>query len=167
MLEQFQPGYVKPQPPQEPKRPSDINFIHFPSKSIPGVRSKGQGKICKGEPNAKYRGPRLRKYAPGDNQCHYCQIGDHKKCRPKLDGTLCSCACETATMARQMYIMDCQDNCREGKPFPTVIESAERNGYSRTLRTFKRNAQPEVSGTETVSSGDIGKLCAILRGSSV
>lgn len=41
-----------------------------------------------------------RVYIYGKSACGNCQQGRHTKCRPRLDGTLCSCSCDTANAMR-------------------------------------------------------------------
>lgn len=43
------------------------------------------------------------KYVHGTNACRNCQRAQHKKCRPRLDGTLCSCTCEWAEINRNLH----------------------------------------------------------------
>jgi group I intron endonuclease len=43
---------------------------------------------------------RVTKYVRGNNPCYYCQSSNHASCRPKLDGSLCSCSCERAVEKR-------------------------------------------------------------------
>lgn len=40
------------------------------------------------------------RYDQGTNACGNCQHGRHTSCRPRLDGTLCSCSCDTASTMR-------------------------------------------------------------------
>ncbi len=63
-----------------------------------------------------------RKYTIGDNACSYCQQGNHRNCRPKLDGTLCSCSCHFATAIREDYAL----RVEEAHDTNTPVPSAER-----------------------------------------
>jgi hypothetical protein len=43
-----------------------------------------------------------KKYEPGENPCGKCQSHSHYACRPRLDGTLCSCQCPRACKTRDV-----------------------------------------------------------------
>jgi hypothetical protein len=66
---------------------------------------------------------RGKKYELGDNPCGNCRVGGHhKKCRPRLDGTLCSCTCPTSKILRESYeeyLTICE---AEGKIPSTLVE---------------------------------------------
>jgi hypothetical protein len=42
-----------------------------------------------------------RKHNRGSAPCYRCECGHHNRCRPRLDNTLCTCACPTAEELRQ------------------------------------------------------------------
>lgn len=79
------------------------------------------------------------KYVLGDNACGNCQRHRHTICRPRLDGTLCGCSCQTAEMSRNIY----EDSCRiaegSGLPVPTV-SGALSHMYPVTCRKMKKTA---------------------------
>jgi hypothetical protein len=63
-----------------------------------------------------------KQYEPGDNPCGNCNLYHHKKCRPRLDGTLCSCTCPQSRKlfeAYEEYLTVCQ---AEGKVPSTLVE---------------------------------------------
>lgn len=41
-----------------------------------------------------------RVYRRGTKPCGMCGAGRHGSCRPRLDGTLCTCSCERAASVR-------------------------------------------------------------------
>lgn len=54
------------------------NNVNSPRRDFGGIRAAKQ------------------KYNRGDSPCHYCDVGSHTTCRPRLDNQLCSCSCRTA-----------------------------------------------------------------------
>lgn len=66
-----------------------------------------------------------RRHTRGKHPCGKCQTGAHRDCRPRLDGTLCSCACERAKMAKGEFIRKCEAAKRAGQPQPTVSIALE------------------------------------------
>lgn len=63
------------------------------------------------------------KYLPGDNCCGNCQASNHKRCRPRLDGTLCSCSCDHAETNRSIHNGECRQAVEKNLPEPTIRES--------------------------------------------
>jgi hypothetical protein len=65
---------------------------------------------------------RSKKYEKGDTPCGYCNMGNHKKCRPRLDGALCSCKCPQSKFLSESYeeyLTICE---AEGKIPSTLVE---------------------------------------------
>lgn len=71
----------------------------------------------------KIRTNARRKYKTDETCCAYCQTWDHHKCRPKLNGTLCSCTCPVATEMREHHAYKTAQAIKEGKPAPNIIET--------------------------------------------
>jgi hypothetical protein len=71
------------------------------------------------------RGDESRRYSLGSSPCGNCQKYAHGGCRPRLDGTLCSCACERARIARDQYERKSAAATSAGEPQPTVAIALE------------------------------------------
>jgi hypothetical protein len=48
----------------------------------------------------KFNNKNVRQYFMGRTPCSNCQSSKHERCRPKLDGTLCTCTCSQAELTR-------------------------------------------------------------------
>lgn len=66
---------------------------------------------------------RTRKFASGENACGNCQKSRHTNCRPRLDGTLCSCSCKYAEAIRCLHEDSVGAAERKGEDVPTVKET--------------------------------------------
>lgn len=65
---------------------------------------------------------KTRKYQRGENPCGSCNLNQHKTCRPRLDGTLCSCSCERAAKIRaevELYQIRAE---AQKKPMPPLMD---------------------------------------------
>lgn len=71
------------------------------------------------------RGDESRRYSLGESPCGDCQKYAHGGCRPRLDGILCSCACERARIARDQFARKVDAAARAGAPVPTVADALE------------------------------------------
>jgi len=84
--------------------------------------------------------PHVRKYQPGFNACASCQRGNHSYCRPRLDGTLCSCSCETADNNRFTHEIHCDAAKQKGHKKPSVSESLDPQ-YPKIRKQIKDNEE--------------------------
>lgn len=64
-----------------------------------------------------------RRYYRGTSPCGHCQAGAHESCRPRLDGTLCSCSCERAQVARAEFERKAAAAAVAGNPEPTIKQA--------------------------------------------
>lgn len=69
--------------------------------------------------------PSHRLYYRGALPCGHCQMSRHAQCRPRLDGTLCSCNCERAEMARGEYQRKAEAARAAGDPEPAIGQALE------------------------------------------
>jgi hypothetical protein len=76
---------------------------------------------------------RKRKHERGAAPCQYCQDGRHYACRPRLDGTLCSCSCFIATGTRVRKTVLDADRTADGQQPLTTEQLFEFSG-----RRFKK-----------------------------
>lgn len=67
--------------------------------------------------------PRL--YFRGQFPCGHCNLGRHNQCRPRLDGTLCTCKCPRADLARGEYLRKSEAAAAAGLPEPSVAMALE------------------------------------------
>jgi len=71
------------------------------------------------------RGKESRRYTLGENPCGNCQSAAHDRCRPRLDGTLCTCTCERSQIAAAQFKRVSETAQSAGSPQPTVAEALE------------------------------------------
>jgi len=81
-----------------------------------------------------------RRFARGKNPCGECGRGQHKSCRPRLDGTLCTCSCEKARLVRSDV------ERKVGVP----MEEAVRIWYPRWQREFWKEPGRFVPGSTQI-----------------
>lgn len=78
------------------------------------------------------------KYVQGPNACGNCQSNRHRHCRPRLDGTLCSCSCDNAETVRNLYDDSCRIAESKGQQLPTIVEALS-HAFPGTCRTVVKN----------------------------
>ena len=61
-------------------------------------------------------------YEQGKSPCGACQTYKHKGCRPRLDGSLCSCSCAKAAQNREEYKIFAEYAAIVGDPVPVVCD---------------------------------------------
>jgi hypothetical protein len=71
------------------------------------------------------RGKESRRYSLGETPCGNCQSAAHERCRPRLDGTLCTCSCERARIASAQFQRWSDAAQSAGSPQPTVAEALD------------------------------------------
>jgi hypothetical protein len=65
--------------------------------------------------------PRKR-YDKGKAPCGRCLVGRHECCRPRLDGSLCSCTCIKAEMIRSEVDRRTKRALESGLQVPGLVE---------------------------------------------
>jgi hypothetical protein len=81
------------------------------------------GEVC--SCNCKPGSGLIKKEKPrlGKMPCRRCSNYLHDKCRPRSDGTLCTCSCSRASMYRQDNYFGVKAALDAGLPIPTLLET--------------------------------------------
>lgn len=63
-----------------------------------------------------------KKYERGDNPCGKCQMHRHYCCRPRLDGSMCSCQCPASRETHSLKEKLDAERASRGLALVTVAE---------------------------------------------
>lgn len=80
--------------------------------------------------------PDKRKFQKGNRPCGRCTANHHADCKPRRDGTLCTCSCSLASAMRLEHALAVEEAAKGEEPMPSIKELTKLV-YKRKLRWVK------------------------------
>jgi hypothetical protein len=101
LADMIRDGYIRPTDILPPPPLPAINPEAMPGIGHPKPPSPIRKALRLGLMDSKHQTNQL-----GGTPCNKCSIHRHEQCRPRMDGTLCSCSCTIANHMRDSYMIE-------------------------------------------------------------